>query len=71
VRLLLLRRAPGKTEVHIHDYVDALVPLLAKMAERRLRGYRAIGFEGEAARPPNDAATAGSTPCGPAAPSLP
>lgn len=41
----LLRRAPGKTEVRIHDYVDALVPLLAKMAERRLRGYRAIGFE--------------------------
>ncbi len=53
----LLRRAPGKTEVRIHDYVDALVPLLAKMAERRLRGYCAIGFEearDETALPPED-----------------
>ena len=41
----LLRRAPGKTEVRVHDYVDALVPVLARMAERRLRGYHAMGFE--------------------------
>jgi superfamily II DNA or RNA helicase len=40
----LLRRAAGKTEVRVHDYVDALVPMLARMAERRLRGYRSIGF---------------------------
>ncbi len=34
----------GKTEVRIYDYVDSEVPMLARMFERRLRGYRAIGY---------------------------
>lgn len=35
----------GKTEVVVYDYVDHRVPVLARMAERRLRGYRALGYE--------------------------
>jgi superfamily II DNA or RNA helicase len=35
----------GKTEVVVFDYVDHLVPTLARMAERRSRGYRALGYE--------------------------
>ena len=34
-----------KTEVVVYDYVDHLVPTLARMAERRFRGYRALGYE--------------------------
>jgi hypothetical protein len=28
----------------IYDYVDREVPLLARMFEKRMRGYRAIGY---------------------------
>lgn len=35
----------SKKEVMIHDYVDVEVPMLAKMYQRRLTGYRAIGYE--------------------------
>lgn len=34
----------GKNEVRIYDYVDQNVPVLVKMFERRLRGYKAIGY---------------------------
>jgi superfamily II DNA or RNA helicase len=45
----LHRLHPGKTEVRIFDYVDREVPMLLRMFERRLRGYRAIGYaRGEA-----------------------
>jgi len=45
----LHRLHPGKTEVRIYDYVDREVPMLLRMFERRLRGYRAIGYaSGEA-----------------------
>jgi len=40
----LHRLHPGKREVRIYDYVDRNVPVLARMFERRLRGYRAIGY---------------------------
>jgi len=40
----LHRLHPGKTEVRIYDYVDRAVPMLMKMFEKRLRGYRAIGY---------------------------
>ena len=43
----LHRLSPGKTEVRIYDYVDPAVPLLARMFEKRLRGYRAIGYARE------------------------
>ena len=39
----LHRLHPGKTEVRIYDYVDRHVPVLARMYERRLAGYRSIG----------------------------
>ncbi|HEY4591288.1 MAG TPA: DEAD/DEAH box helicase family protein [Thermoanaerobaculia bacterium] len=45
----LHRLHPKKSEVKIFDYVDREVPLLARMFERRLRTYRAIGYvRGEA-----------------------
>jgi superfamily II DNA or RNA helicase len=40
----LHRLHPGKTEVRIYDYVDRQVPLFVRMFEKRLRGYRAIGY---------------------------
>ena len=40
----LHRRHPGKAEVRIFDYVDRRVPMLLRMFERRLHGYRAIGY---------------------------
>lgn len=33
-----------KREVRIYDYVDNAVSMLAKMPQRRLRGYSAIGY---------------------------
>ncbi len=30
--------------MRIYDYVDRDVPVLARMFEKRLRGYRAIGY---------------------------
>ena len=45
----LHRLSPGKTEVRIYDYVDPAVPMLARMFEKRLRGYRAIGYASEEA----------------------
>jgi superfamily II DNA or RNA helicase len=45
----LHRLHPGKREVRIFDYVDGNVPMLGRMFEKRLRGYRAIGYaRGEA-----------------------
>jgi superfamily II DNA or RNA helicase len=41
----LHRSHPGKAEVRIYDYVDGSVPVLARMYERRLTGYRSIGYE--------------------------
>ncbi len=38
------RLHPSKTEVRICDYVERSVPMLMKMFEKRLRGYRAIGY---------------------------
>ncbi len=35
----------AKNEVVIYDYADLEVPMLARMYERRSRGYRAIGYE--------------------------
>lgn len=40
----LLRPAPGKDEVTVHDYVDSNVPVLATMFNRRRSGYRKLGL---------------------------
>jgi superfamily II DNA or RNA helicase len=47
----LHRLHPGKTEVRIYDYVDRDVPILARMFKKRLRGYRAIGYDGSSGTP--------------------
>ena len=39
----------GKRVVRVYDYVDVQVPMLARMYEKRLRGYSAIGYTIEAA----------------------
>jgi superfamily II DNA or RNA helicase len=45
----LHRVHPGKRDIRIFDYVDREVPMLLRMFEKRLRGYRAIGYaRGEA-----------------------
>ncbi|MDR2608603.1 MAG: restriction endonuclease subunit R, partial [Treponema sp.] len=40
----LNRTAYGKTEVIVYDYVDDKVPVLQRMFNRRLKGYKALGF---------------------------
>ncbi len=40
----LHRQHDGKTEVLVVDYVDELVPMLARMAAKRRTGYRALGY---------------------------
>jgi superfamily II DNA or RNA helicase len=34
----------GKRFVQVYDYVDSLVPMLARMYQRRLKGYAAFGY---------------------------
>jgi len=41
----LHRKYEGKSEVRIIDYRDSAVPVLARMLEKRLRTYRAIGYD--------------------------
>jgi superfamily II DNA or RNA helicase len=40
----LHRKYHAKTEVRVMDYVDRNVPMLARMFEKRMRGYRAMGY---------------------------
>lgn len=40
----LHRLYDGKREVHVYDYADLNVPMLARMFDRRCRGYEAIGY---------------------------
>ena len=64
----LHRPHPRKTDVQIFDYVDPAVPMLQKMFERRLRAYRAIGYEQET---PGKPAEAQPRVCAESAPQLP
>jgi superfamily II DNA or RNA helicase len=41
----------GKKVVRVFDYVDAEVPMLGRMYEKRLKGYRTIGYEMESRDP--------------------
>ncbi|HSH69049.1 MAG TPA: DEAD/DEAH box helicase family protein, partial [Deferrisomatales bacterium] len=41
----LHRLHDGKTEVRVFDYVDDGVPVLESMFRKRLRGYKAMGYE--------------------------
>lgn len=44
----LHRLHPGKQEVQIYDYVDDALAVFRKMFEKRMRGYRAMGYQVEA-----------------------
>jgi superfamily II DNA or RNA helicase len=44
----LHREHAGKREVVVHDYVDAAVPVLTRMAAKRQVGYRGLGYVVEA-----------------------
>ncbi len=48
----LHRRSHGKVEVRIVDYVDRAVPMLTRMFEKRMRGYKAIGYVSDDGTPP-------------------
>jgi len=49
----LHRLHPGKSDVRIYDYVDVHVPMLARMFEKRRKGYKAIGYQ--ESKPPEQA----------------
>jgi len=40
----LHRDYDGKKEVRIYDYVDHEIPMLMRMYEKRLKGYKSIGY---------------------------
>ena len=40
----LHRLYDGKREVRVYDYADLNVPMLARMFDRRCRGYEAVGY---------------------------
>ncbi len=40
----LHRLHEGKREVRAYDYADLDVPMLARMFDRRCRGYEAVGY---------------------------
>jgi superfamily II DNA or RNA helicase len=48
----LHRLHDNKHVVQVYDYVDSAIPMLARMYERRLKGYSAIGYSIEQALPP-------------------
>mgnify|MGYP000190906561 CR=1 FL=1 len=41
----LHRQYRGKTEIRVYDYVDANIPVLLRMHKKRLRAYKALGYE--------------------------
>jgi superfamily II DNA or RNA helicase len=40
----LHRSHPAKREVIVYDYVDEAVPVLKRMSEKRVRGYKSLGY---------------------------
>ena len=48
----LHRLHDNKRFVQVYDYVDNYVPMLARMYERRLKGYSTIGYVIEQEAPP-------------------
>ena len=40
----LHRLYPAKREVIVYDYVDETVPMLKRMSEKRVRGYKSLGY---------------------------
>jgi superfamily II DNA or RNA helicase len=48
----LHRLHDNKRVVQVYDYVDSAIPMLARMYERRLKGYNSIGYSIEQASSP-------------------
>ena len=46
----LHRLHPEKREVRVHDYLDEKVPMLRRMSEKRVAGYRNLGYSVETGR---------------------
>ena len=40
----LHRLHDSKSEVHVYDYADVMVPMLARIYKKRLAGYSALGY---------------------------
>lgn len=40
----VIRSSPGKNDAEVHDYHDAQTPIPAASLQRRMPGYRALGF---------------------------
>lgn len=40
----LHRLHPDKQEIVVYDYIDDAVPVLARMSEKRIKGYRSFGY---------------------------
>jgi len=40
----LHRLHPDKREVVVYPYIDDAVPVLARMSEKRIKGYRSLGY---------------------------
>ncbi|MBI2335199.1 MAG: hypothetical protein HYU97_00330 [Deltaproteobacteria bacterium] len=55
----LHRSHDGKKLLQVYDYVDHQVPMLRKMFERRLTGYKTIGYSSQNISPPNQAMSFG------------
>ncbi len=43
----LHRLHPEKREVLVYDYIDEAMPMLRRMSEKRIRGYRSLGYSVE------------------------
>ena len=41
----LHRSFPEKRDIQIFDYVDERIPMMAKMFNKRLRGYHSMGYQ--------------------------
>jgi hypothetical protein len=41
----ILRPTPDKTRIEVHDYIDAMVPVLARMHDERRTAYAQLGFD--------------------------
>jgi superfamily II DNA or RNA helicase len=40
----LHRLQDNKDEVHVYDYADVMVPMLARMYKKRIAGYSSLGY---------------------------
>jgi superfamily II DNA or RNA helicase len=41
----VLREADSKTSIEVHDYLDSLTPVLARMFDKRISAYTTLGFD--------------------------